>query len=159
MIATNIAEAAVSMAEAQAYARVETGEEEAYHAARAIALAGTAFRPQGRNPGQGLDCIGLCLIVYDLPQGLARDDYRLRGDHRDEFEAAILTRFRKLRRARPRPGDLLLMLPAADQLHLGILTERGFVHADARLRRVVETPGRPRLPVAAIYRLRARAGR
>lgn len=29
MIATNIAEAAVSMAEAQAYARVETGEEEA----------------------------------------------------------------------------------------------------------------------------------
>ena len=31
MIATNIAEAAVSMAEAQAYARVETGEEEALH--------------------------------------------------------------------------------------------------------------------------------
>jgi uncharacterized phiE125 gp8 family phage protein len=33
MIATNIAEAAVSMAEAQAYARVETGEEEAILAA------------------------------------------------------------------------------------------------------------------------------
>ena len=33
MIATNIAEAAVSMAEAQAYARVETGEEEALLAA------------------------------------------------------------------------------------------------------------------------------
>ena len=33
MIANNIAEAAVSMAEAQAYARVETGEEEALLAA------------------------------------------------------------------------------------------------------------------------------
>jgi hypothetical protein len=29
------------------------------------------------------------------------------------------------------------------QLHLAILTGRGFIHADARLRRVVETPGRP----------------
>ena len=48
------------------------------------------------------------------------------------------------------------MLPADDQLHLGILTRQGFVHADACLRRVVETPGAPSWPVAGIYRLRRR---
>ena len=42
---------------------------------------------------------------------------------------------------RVKPGDLLLMRPATDQLHLGITTASGFVHADARLRRVVEKLG------------------
>ncbi|MDP9422877.1 MAG: C40 family peptidase [Pseudomonadota bacterium] len=125
------------------------------HATRAIALVGTPFRPQGRNPSHGLDCIGLCLIAYGLPVSMARDDYRLRGDHRDEIETAILTNFRRVGHARPRPGDLLLMLPAADQPHLGILTVGGFVHADARLRHVVETPGAPSWPVAGTYRLGA----
>lgn len=129
------------------------------HAEKALALVGVPFRPQGRDSGLGLDCIGLCLTAYELPAGLARDDYRLRGDHRDEIETAILTRFRRLRQAEARPGDLMLMLPAADQLHLGILTGRGFVHADARLRRVVETPGPPSWQVAGIYRLRQRIAR
>jgi len=127
-----------------------------FHAKRALALVGTAFRPQGRDPAQGVDCVGLCLLAYDLPAGTARDDYRLRGKHRDEMEAALPARFRRLKRARARPGDLLLMLPAADQLHLGILTARGFVHADMRLRRVVETPGLPGWPIAGTYRLRRR---
>ena len=127
-----------------------------FHAKRALALVGTAFRPQGRDPAQGVDCVGLCLLAYDLPAGTARDDYRLRGEHRDEMEAALPARFRRLKRARARPGDLLLMLPAADQLHLGILTARGFVHADMRLRRVVETPGLPGWPIAGTYRLRRR---
>ena len=124
----------------------------AIHARRARALVGTRFRPQGRDPAQGLDCIGLCLLAYGLPIDFGRDDYRLRGDHRGEIERAILARFRKLRRAQAKPGDLLLMLPAADQMHLGIVTARGLIHADARLRRVVETPGNPAWPVAGIYR-------
>jgi cell wall-associated NlpC family hydrolase len=128
----------------------------AIHAARALALAGTPFRPQGRRPEHGLDCIGLCLNVYDLPLALARDDYRLSGDHRGEVEAAIRSRFRRLGQAAASPGDLLLMLPADDQLHLGILTRHGFVHADARLRRVVEAPGAPSWPIAGIYRFRMR---
>lgn len=126
----------------------------AIHAKRALALVGTQFRPQGRDPSQGLDCIGLCLIAYDLPVELARDDYQLRGDHRDEVGAIVGARFRRVGAALARPGDLLLMLPAADQLHLGILTENGFVHADARLRRVVETPGAPGWLVDGTYRRR-----
>ena len=131
----------------------------AIHATRALALVGTSFRPQGRDATQGLDCIGLCLAAYDLSSGLARDDYRLRGDHRDELEAKLAVKFRKVRPALSKSGDLLLMQPAADQLHLGILTERGFVHADALLRRVVEAPGWPGWPVIATYRFRQRRGR
>ena len=129
------------------------------HARRALALVGTPFRPQGRRVADGLDCLGLALAVYDLPAGVGRNDYRLRGDHRDELEAAIRIYFRKLRTAAPMAGDLLLMLPAGDQFHLGILTRHGFVHADARLRRVVETPGVPEWPAEAIFRLRPGSSR
>lgn len=128
----------------------------AIHATRALALVGIPFRPQGRDSAHGLDCVGLCMLAYDLRPAAARDDYRLRGDHRHEVETAILRQFRRLPRARARPGDLILMMPAHDQLHLGILTARGFVHADAQLRRVVETPGAPGWPVAGTYRLRRR---
>lgn len=126
------------------------------HATRALALVGTPFRPQGRDVAYGLDCVGLCLAAYDLPKRLARDDYRLRGDHRDEFEAVVLTHFRKVGHTRALPGDLLLLRPVADQVHLSILTARGFVHADARLRRVVETPGAPSWPLAGVFRRRKR---
>jgi len=51
---------------------------------------------------------------------------------------------------------LLLMAVAADQVHLGLLTPGGFVHADARLRKVVETPGEPGWPVVGVYRRRTR---
>ena len=122
---------------------------------RATALVGTPFRAQGRGPA-GLDCVGLVLAACDLPQGMARDDYRLRGDHRGEIIGALAARFRKVSQARRRAGDLLLMAVADDQLHLGVLTARGFVHADARLGQVVETPGTPRWPVVAIYRRRTR---
>lgn len=122
---------------------------------RAMALVGTPFRAQGRA-ACGLDCVGLVLAACDLPQGMARDDYRLRGNHRGEIIGALAALFRRVNFARRRVGDLLLMAVAEDQLHLGVLTARGFVHADARLRRVVETPGTPRWPVIAIYRRRTR---
>lgn len=49
-------------------------------------------------------------------------------------------------------GDLLLCAVADNQLHLAVVTERGFVHADARLRRVVETPGAVPWPVLSAHR-------
>ena len=124
-------------------------------ATRAVALVGVPFRLQGRGAA-GLDCVGLVLAACGLPAESIRDDYRLRGDHRDHIKSALRERFRKVSFARRRAGDLILMAVAADQLHLGVLTARGFVHADARLRRVVETPGMPRWPVIATYRRRTR---
>lgn len=126
----------------------------AIHAERARALIGTCFRPQGRNVGQGLDCVGLCLAAFDLPTDMVRADYRLRGHYRAEVIHALLRRFRRVGRSQARPGDLLLLEVADSQLHLVVLTGSGFVHADARLRRVVETPGTPPWPLIGIYRRR-----
>lgn len=128
----------------------------AMDAERALALVGVPFRPQGRDAEQGLDCVGLCLEAFRLPLGMVRNDYRLRGDHRGEVVAALLPSFRRISKRQKRPGDLMLLAVAENQLHLAVLTNDGFVHADARLRRVVETPGEPGWPVIGIYRRRIR---
>jgi murein DD-endopeptidase / murein LD-carboxypeptidase len=127
------------------------------YAARALALTGVPFRPQGRDPRLGLDCVGLCLATYDVPAEKVRRDYRIRGDHRREITTSLLGWFRKIPRKLRRIGDLLLLAPADDQLHLAIQTEQGFVHADARLRRVVQTPGNPPWAMIGAYRRRVRS--
>jgi hypothetical protein len=130
------------------------------HAERARALVGVPFRPQGRDACLGLDCAGLALAAFGLPPDLARRDYRLRGNHRSEIETALRRHFRKISRPQGRAGDLLLLTVGHEQFHLAVLTTAGFVHADARLGRVVETPGRPHWKVSAAYRRRVRgAGR
>lgn len=129
--------------------RIDYGE-------RARALVGTRFRPQGRAPEHGVDCVGLILCVFGLPDTEGRRDYRLRGDHRRELMGALGKRFRRVPRAQRRAGDVLLLQVAADQVHLGIVTANGFVHADARIGMVVETPGLPDWPIIAMFRARAR---
>ena len=125
-------------------------------AARARALVGVPFRPQGRVPERGLDCVGLALAACGLPAELARANYRLRGDYRAEIEDVLGSAFRRVGSRQQGPGDLLLMAVGTDQLHLAVLTADGFVHADARLRKVVETPGVPPWPLIGIYRRRVR---
>lgn len=120
-------------------------------AAKASALIGTRFRAQGRGPG-GLDCLGLAIEVFDIPADAARRDYRLRGDHRAEILSGLDRHFRKVRAARI--GDLLLFEAAPDQLHFAVLSKDGFIHADAALKRVVETPGAAPWPLAGAFRRR-----
>jgi murein DD-endopeptidase / murein LD-carboxypeptidase len=123
-------------------------------AMRALALVGVPFRSQGRDPAQGLDCVGLALSACGLPSDMVRNDYRLRGAYLGEIRAVLRAGFRPVSARQRRPGDLLLIKVADDQLHLAVLTGDGFVHADARLRRVVETPGEPGWPIVGIYRRR-----
>lgn len=126
---------------------------------RARALVGSRFRAQGRDPATGLDCVGVILSAFSIPaEGVARD-YRLRGPHRSRIEAALLARFRRVSSRDKRCGDVLLCAAAADQIHLAIDCGGSFVHADAKLRAVVETPGEPKWPVVAVYRLRTHAAR
>ena len=49
------------------------------YAARAQALVGTRFRPQGRGEG-GLDCVGVVIETFALPDHAAARDDRRRGD-------------------------------------------------------------------------------
>lgn len=121
------------------------------YAERARALVGTRFRPQGRN-AEGLDCIGVAITTFGVPEESVRRNYRLRGDHGAEITEFLPKYFRRVSRSQLRPGDLMVLAVAADQLHLAISTDNGFVHADAGLRRVVETPGPPGWPVIAIFR-------
>ncbi|MFL6730151.1 MAG: peptidoglycan endopeptidase [Sphingomicrobium sp.] len=129
------------------------------YAGNARALVGTRFRPQGRDPKIGLDCVGLLLATFGIPTVGVRRNYRLRGNHRKEIECALSAHFRRVAPAGRRSGDMMLMEVANDQLHFGICTAAGFVHADARLGRVVETPGEPQWRVLGVYRKLLRSAR
>jgi hypothetical protein len=125
------------------------------YAERARALAGTPFRSQGRG-ADGLDCVGVAMTVFGIAEGDVRRNYRTRGDHLGEVRAFLSKGFRRVPATQLRPGDLMLMTVAKDQLHIGVKTNAGFVHAHAGLRRVVETPGAPEWPLLGIYRKRRR---
>lgn len=122
--------------------------------ARARALVGSRFRPQGRDPATGLDCIGVLLCAFQIPADRAPRDYRLSGAERGRLEAELLKHFRRVNRGEMRAGDAMLCISAADQLHLAVHCGGSIIHADAKLRRVVETPGEPAWPIAAVFRRR-----
>lgn len=106
--------------------------------ARARGCLGTPFVWQGRQPGVGLDCIGLVLVAAANPalQALDEPDYSLSVS--PERLRQVLDRAGLMPTARPQPGDLLLLTVRAQPLHLAIATPDGLIHADLRLRRVVE---------------------
>lgn len=116
--------------------------------ARARALIGTRFRPQGRD-GMGLDCIGLAAAALGLDE--VGRDYALRSGNLAALEAGLAE-------AGLRPvgekaaGDVIVLRSGPGQLHLGVWTGDGLVHADAGLRRVVERPGPPPWPILSIWR-------
>ena len=118
--------------------------------AAARACVGARFRLHGRSIATGLDCVGVAALAYGRDHVPAR--YALRGgDVRDVIVAIEAAGF--VRTEAPAPADLLLLAPGPYQHHLAILTDRGFVHGDAALRRVVETPGVPAWPLVAVWRL------
>lgn len=119
--------------------------------ARARACLGARFRPQGRSVVDGLDCIGLAGIALGI-DGLPRD-YVLRSAGGKRVRAfADAAGLRPIAADAAKAGDVLMVETGPGLIHLLVLTGAGFIHADAGLRRVVETPGRPRWPVLAAWR-------
>lgn len=123
-------------------------------ARRARALVGTRFRPQGRDPRFGLDCVGTAATAAGVAIARVPRDYPLRGPDLAQVEHGL----RDLGCAPVTgsvadPGDVLVCRPGPEQIHLGIATETGFVHADAGLRLVVERPWPVPWPVLGIWRL------
>lgn len=122
----------------------------------ARALIGVRFRPQGRDPAIGLDCVGVALLALDPTSraAQARGDYPQRGGDAAAIIGAIdRPSLARIPVAEAHAGALLLMEVGPGQMHLAIKTREGFVHADAALRRVVETPGRPPWPPIAAWRI------
>lgn len=121
-------------------------------AARARQLVGAPFRLQGRSR-DGVDCIGVVVHALGLPVDAAPRDYSLRYGEFGEIAAGLgALGFRACREGAEAPGDVLVFRPGPEQLHLGISTGEGFVHADAGLRRVVERPFPAPWPVLARWR-------
>ena len=118
--------------------------------ARARQCVGAPFRAQGRRPEWGLDCIGLAAVATGRLEVPA--DYPLRGGSAERRERELGRAGFRLMGER-RPGDLLVMQAGPGQLHLGILTDSGIVHADAGLRRVVERPGAVPWPLLSAWRV------
>lgn len=118
--------------------------------ARARALVGVRFRPQGRCPASGLDCIGLVaasLGARDVPR-----DYALRGGSPERL-ASGLTDAGLRRAAVAKAGDVLVMAAGPGQLHLGVHSGTGLVHGDASLGRIAERPGPAPWPILGIWRM------
>ena len=110
-------------------------------AARACALVGTRFRPQGRSAREGMDCVGVAAFACDIPLERVPGNYALRGESPAEIERRLSDLgFRRVESRAPEPGDIALCRPGPAQHHLIVVTPDGFVHADAALRRVVQRP-------------------
>ncbi|MGF1549185.1 MAG: peptidoglycan endopeptidase [Sphingomonadaceae bacterium] len=127
-----------------------TGEE---IVARARACIGARFRPQGRDPAHGLDCIGVAMMAMDLPRARAPRYYNLRSSDpalvNREFSACG---FLRVVPKMARVGDLLVTEVEGRQLHIVLLTPKGYLHADVRHRRVVEVPGPLPWPIVSAWR-------
>lgn len=119
--------------------------------AQARALVGVRFRPQGRSVETGLDCIGVAAMATGASG--VRKDYCLRSSDADEVNGEFgASGFLRIAPAAAEAGDLLLVRAGPAQLHVVILTPDGYLHADARLRRVTEVPGPPPWPVLSAWR-------
>jgi len=124
----------------------------------AEALVGTPFRLHGRDPGRGLDCVGLVAASLAAIGRAAPAPMRY-GLRNTDIAAAL--RFAAgaglIETDGPvRPGDVLLARPGPAQHHLLVAASGGhFIHAHAGLRRVVATPGPPAWPILHHWRLGA----
>lgn len=121
-------------------------------AARAEALVGTPFRLGGRDPGSGLDCIGLVTSACNAAE--APSGYGLRNtDIKKHLAFAARAGFVPVG-GEVRRGDLILARPGPAQHHLLVALGTGrFVHAHAGLRRVALHLGPLAWPEAARWRL------
>jgi murein DD-endopeptidase / murein LD-carboxypeptidase len=122
-------------------------------AARARALVGTPYRPQGRDPRFGLDCVGTAAAAAGLAGDEVRRNYGLRGQRLAEIEHELCEfGWLPVPGEETAPGDVIVCQTGPAQFHLAVALVKSFVHADAGLRRVVERPMPLPWPVEGIWR-------
>jgi hypothetical protein len=98
--------------------------------------------------------VGLVALAGRLPVELVPTGYSLRSEAAEDLLSLSFDgRVERICPAEASAGDVLLVRAGAGQDHFLILLENGFVHADARLGRVVETPGAVAWPVRSAWRI------
>lgn len=117
---------------------------------RARNLLGTPFRPQGRDPATGLDCIGLVLLSYEIPAATV-PPYRLSDGDWSVIEQHLFARFLMRGDGKHRAGDLMVSR-LQRSFHFGVLGPASVIHSDLRIGRVVETPLGSEAGESRIYR-------
>jgi cell wall-associated NlpC family hydrolase len=123
-------------------------------AAAAEQLLGVRFRLHGRDPGTGLDCIGVlaaALAAIGRP-ALLPTGYALRSRTLPSLEPIVAACGFAACEGAVLPGDVLMLRTGPCQHHLAIAVRGGFVHAHAGLRRVVIAPSLDE-PVVGRWRL------
>ena len=115
-------------------------------------MIGVPFRLHGRDPVQGLDCVGVVAAALRAAghAGPMPEGYAIRCGNAQRYAACWAG---LVEADGARPGDVLLCRVAAMHLHLAVRTDGGIVHADLGLRRVVERPGTPPWPIVSAWRL------
>jgi cell wall-associated NlpC family hydrolase len=119
-------------------------------------FVGAPFRFRGRDPGSGLDCVGLVAAALErigvpLPP-IAPYAFRQR-DFAAQIAGAAAAGFDEVAGA-PQAGDVLLLRPGPAQVHLAIVGAGGLIHAHAGLGRIVLTPPPLPWPIERHWRLR-----
>lgn len=125
-------------------------------AAAATGLIGTRFRLGGRDPAQGLDCIGLlqaaltrCGRTVALPHG-----YTLRINNLSAWLPDPERLGFAPTEGPAQAGDVVLCQPGPAQFHLAIrAAPTGWIHAHAGLRKVVRQSELPDGPILHHWRL------
>lgn len=101
---------------------------------RARSFIGTAYRYRGRRPGIALDCVGILVLAYGLPEPARYAVFP--GD-----AIGSLRKYAHPVTDAPVAGDIAVMFLYREPRHLGIFTDcNSVIHADSTLRQVVETP-------------------
>jgi cell wall-associated NlpC family hydrolase len=118
---------------------------------RARACLGSPFRLHGRDPSIGLDCVGLIAIAWSRVEA-APTGYALRNRRDSQWKAVLDGLASRISSGEMGPGDALLLRAGPEQLHLGLWTGLGLIHADARIGHVIESPGRPAWPLIGCWR-------
>jgi len=113
---------------------------------------GIPFVEHGRTPAEGLDCWGLCRLVWKEHFGIEVPSYTetYRTTREGEEVARALrselpaTPWRTIPRAEARLGDGLLFRLAGYPMHVGLFLEGDqFLHADPRAGTVIDRLSAP----------------
>ncbi|ANU06603.1 hypothetical protein [Paraurantiacibacter namhicola] len=125
-------------------------------AAAARSLVGAPFRLHGRDRVTGVDCVGLVLqsLGADPAAIAACSQYRMRQQAPPDLARIARTLGLAPVRDERREGDVVALAMSASQIHFGIVTHEGLVHAHAGLGRVTLSPEPIPWPVLGCWRTR-----